>query len=91
VIRAAPQGRARYEDDTDARHAGALCKRDQLLRVVVLGWRLARQLGDYMNGYKAEQTFDDDKLEDAADWLIEEGKRAFPDSDFSKAFGSALR
>jgi hypothetical protein len=44
-----------------------------------------------MNGYKAEQTFDDDKLEDAADWLIEEGKRAFPDSDFSKAFGLALR
>jgi hypothetical protein len=53
------------------------------------GWLV--QLGDYMNGYKAEQTFDDDKLEDAADWLIEEGKRAFPDSDFSKAFGSALR
>ena len=50
------------------------------------GWLV--QLGDYMNGFKAEHTFDDDKLEDAAAWLIEEGKRAFPGSDFAKAFSS---
>ena len=48
------------------------------------GW--LEQLGDYMNGFKAEQTFDDDKLEDAAAWLIEEGSRAFADSDFAKVF-----
>jgi len=53
------------------------------------GWLV--QLGDYMNGYKAEQTFEYDKLDDAAAWLIEEGKRAFPNSDFARAFVSALR
>ena len=41
-----------------------------------------------MNGFKAEQTFDEDKLEDASAWLIEEGNRAFPDSDFAKAFSN---
>ena len=50
------------------------------------GWLV--QLGDSMNGFKAEQTFDEDKLEDASAWLIEEGNRAFPDSDFAKAFSN---
>jgi hypothetical protein len=41
-----------------------------------------------VNGFKAEQTFDDNKLEDAAAWLIDRGKRAFPGSEFAKAFSN---
>lgn len=45
------------------------------------GWDV--KLGDEMNGFKAESNFDN--LDDAASWLIDEAKKAFPRSDFAKA------
>lgn len=46
------------------------------------GWNV--RLGDEMNGWGAEADFANDKLDDAAEWLIREAKRAWPKSEFAK-------
>lgn len=48
------------------------------------GWDV--KLGDEMNGFKAERTFENSELDSAGAWLVREAKRAFPDSVFAKAF-----
>lgn len=44
------------------------------------GWDV--KLGDDMNGYQAEDNFDD--LAEAAKWLTAEAKRHYPESQFAK-------
>lgn len=48
------------------------------------GWKV--KLGDEMNGWKAEANFDNDKLDDAAQWLRDEAKKVYPHSEFSKVW-----
>lgn len=49
------------------------------------GWTV--RLGDEMNGWRAEEDFANDELENIGPWLIREAKRAWPDSEFAKEWG----
>jgi hypothetical protein len=49
-----------------------------------VGWEV--KLGDRMNGWRAQARLANDDLESAARWLIAEAKRAYPNSDFAKAW-----
>lgn len=48
------------------------------------GWDV--KLGDELNGFKAERTFENSELDAAAVWLVSEAKRAFPQSEFAKTW-----
>lgn len=48
------------------------------------GWTV--KLGDEMNGFVAEHTFDFDKINSAASWLANEAAIRYPDSKFAKEF-----
>lgn len=46
------------------------------------GWEVA--LGDSVNGCKAEETFDNDRLQDVAAWFLDQAKVHYPASMFAK-------
>lgn len=55
------------------------------------GWRWKVQLGDELNGSKAEETFTQEQFQSqAAAWLIEAATKAYPDSQFTKQYAARL-
>lgn len=44
------------------------------------------KIGDHMNGFKAEEQFEDFESEEAAKWLHDEAIRLYPDSDYAGSF-----
>lgn len=50
------------------------------------GWEV--KLGDEMNGWRAQKNFDNVDLPNAAQWLVEAARKAYPQSEFVQEWAS---